>query len=292
MSSAAVLLVLMSTITHAYWNFLIKRSGGGSTFIGLSKVVEMVLFAPFFVWSLTRDGFAVMHAWPLLLGGAVLTLGNYVALGKAYDSGDLSVVYPVARGAILLFLPLLGYLVFGERISPVGWVAIVCVMSGIAVIRLPAFDGEAVAAFARRLMDPSIAFALMAALTTAGYTVWDKRAVQRLPAFAYFYGYSVLVALAYAAWLARAHSREVLRAEWRAHGWPIVQVGFLNTTSYLLVLQALRWGTSSYVIALRQLSIGMGVLMGWRLLGEDLALPKRVGVTLLVFGCALAAVAG
>ncbi len=61
--------------------------------------------------------------------------------------------------------------------------------------------------------------------------------------------------------------------------------------SYLLVLVALRAGTSSYVLAVRQLSIAIGVLLGWKLLGEDLAWPKRVGVSLLVAGCLLVALA-
>jgi len=68
-------------------------------------------------------------------------------------------------------------------------------------------------------------------------------------------------------------------------------VGFLNITSYLLVLVALRTGTSSYVIALRQLSIAFGVLLGWWLLREQVSAPKRVGVALIVVGCLVVGVA-
>lgn len=131
----------------------------------------------------------------------------------------------------------------------------------------------------------------LAAFFTALYTVWDKRAVQTLPAFAYFYSYTVVIAAAYALFLRTRHSMPTLRAEWRTHRWAIVQVGAFNMLSYLLVLIALRSGTSSYVLALRQLSIGVGVLLGWRLLGEDLALPRRVGVSLLFGGCLLVAFA-
>ncbi|MES2176373.1 MAG: EamA family transporter [Gemmatimonadota bacterium] len=291
MELTAVLLVLASTATHAYWNFLIKRSGGGSTFIGLSKVAEVFLFAPvFIIWysPVFRD---VLHAWPLIAIGAFLTLTNYVALGRAYETGDLSVVYPVARGGTLIFLPTFGFLVFGERLSFIGWVAIACIVAGIVTIRLPAFDLASVRRLGRMLWHPSIAYALLAALSTASYTVWDKRSVQILPAFAYFYSYSVIVGVLYAAFLRTRHTMPALRAEWRIHGWPIVQVGFFNTTSYWLVLIALKSGTSSYVLALRQLSIGIGVLLGWKLLGEDLAPPKQVGVGLLVAGCLLVALA-
>ena len=48
MTFTAALLVILSATTHAYWNFLLKRSGGTQLFVGLSKVGEVVMFAPFF----------------------------------------------------------------------------------------------------------------------------------------------------------------------------------------------------------------------------------------------------
>ena len=291
MQLTSVLLVLASTATHAYWNFLIKRGGGGSTFIGLSKVAEVVLFAPVFIIGFLPHVGALGSAWMLILVGAVLTLANYGALARAYAIGDLSVVYPVARGGTLLFLPLLGFLAFGERVSPVGWIALLCVVLGVISIRLPAFTWRAFTALAGMLWHPSVVFALLAALATAAYTVWDKRSIQVLPAFAYFYSYTVLVGLVYGVLLRTRHSRVALTAEWHRHRWAIVQVAFFNTLSYWLVLIALRSGNSSYVMALRQLSIGIGVLLGWRLLGETLAPPKLVGVGLLVAGCLLVALA-
>jgi drug/metabolite transporter (DMT)-like permease len=78
---------------------------------------------------------------------------------------------------------------------------------------------------------------------------------------------------------------------WSAHRSSIVQVGIFNTVTYLLVLFALRSGTSSYVIALRQLSIVWGALLGYFVLGESLSAPKRVGLATLVGGCVLVAFA-
>ena len=284
-------LVFASTATHAYWNFLVKRSGAGPMFIGLSKVLEVAAFAPLFVvWALPGVG-VFADAWPLVIVGACLTLANYVALSRAYDTGDLSVVYPISRGATLLFLPLFGFLVFGERVSGFGWLALACIVIGILVLQLPALSRDAVAALGPMLRSPSTAFALAAALAAASYTIWDKRAVQRLPAFTYFYAYTALVAVAYAAFLVRRFGKPALRAELRMQWWPMLQVGVFNSVTYLLVLVALRDGTSSYIIALRQLSIAFGVLLGWRVLGESLGPPKRLGVALLVTGCVLIALA-
>src|SRR5688572_30297459 len=110
-------LVGVSTLSHAYWNFVFKRSGGGAAFVGLSKVVEVVVFAPVFIASLLAEREPIAGATLLVIVGAALVLANYVALARAYSLSDLSLAYPVSRGAALLFLPVLGFLVFDERLS-------------------------------------------------------------------------------------------------------------------------------------------------------------------------------
>jgi drug/metabolite transporter (DMT)-like permease len=284
-------IVVASTVTHAYWNFLIKRSGGGQIFVGISKVLEALVFAPFFIVALLVSDVSLGNAWPLIVVGAGLTLANYLALGRAYEVGDMSVVYPVARGATLLFLPTLGFLAFGERLSTLGWLAVASITAGIVVLQLPALSRIAAAAIVSKLFTPSVGYALAAALAAAGYAVWDKRAVQSLPPFVYFYAYSALVAAAYALFLERSYPRDALRAEWRAHRWPMLQVAVLNTVTYVLVLFALRSGTSTYVVAVRQLSIAVGAVLAWRLLGETFGAPRRLGVALVVAGCILVATA-
>jgi uncharacterized membrane protein len=132
--------------------------------------------------------------------------------------------------------------------------------------------------------EPGYDVALLAAFAAACYTLWDKHAVQRVPAFAYIYLYTAITAIAYGAFIWRRYPRAEVAEQWRVHRWPILQVGFFNITSYLLVLVALRTGTSSYVIALRQLSIAFGVLLGWWLLRSRYRC-QRVGVALIVTGC-------
>jgi uncharacterized membrane protein len=133
-------------------------------------------------------------------------------------------------------------------------------------------------------------FALLAAAAAAGYTIWDKHAVNIFLPFTYFYGYTVIVALAYGVYLLRRHGASALRSKLAVHAWPIAQVGFLNTVTYVLVLVALRDGVSSYVVAIRQLSIAFGALLGWRLLGEQFGAPRRLGVALIVLGTILVAI--
>ena len=185
----------------------------------------------------------------------------------------------------MLFLPLLAYLTVGERVSVGGIIAMVVIVGGIVALQLRALEWKALASLGAQIRSPATMFALLAALAAACYTIWDKRAVQRVPAFVYMYLYTTITAIAYGAFIWRRHSRAQIAAEWATNRWSILQVGFFNITSYLLVLLALRTGTSSYVIALRQLSIAGGVALGAIFLREEVSWPKRVGVSLIVAGC-------
>ena len=290
MTAAIYGIVLFSTVLHAYWNFLLKRDRGGAAFVGLSKVAEVVVFAPVFVWTMVVNP-PSMQAAPILIAvGAALVLVNYAALARAYALTDLSFAYPVSRAGALLFLPPLAFLVFGERLSLAGIVAMTLIIIGMVVMQLPRLSWDALTSVASKFADAGAIFALVAALAAATYTVWDKRAINQLPAFVYFYAYTAIVAAAYLAFLLRRSTVAELREEWQAKRWSIVQVGVFNTLTYLIVLFALRVGTSSYVIAVRQLSIVWGVLLGRWLLGEEVATSRRVGVGLLIAGCALVAV--
>jgi drug/metabolite transporter (DMT)-like permease len=291
MTVTALLLVVLSAATHAYWNFLLKRSGGTQLFVGLSKVGEVVMFAPLFLVLVAPTIADQQGLLWLAVVGAAFVLVNYVCLAWAYSHGDLSFVYPLARGSILLFLPVLAYLTVGERVSPLGAVALGVIVCGIVTLQLPTLEWRSLASLGPRLRSPATTFALLAAFAAACYTIWDKRAVQRVSAFAYIYVYTAMTALAYAAFIWRRYPRADVADTWRRHRGAILQVGFLNITSYLLVLVALRTGTSSYVIALRQLSIAVGVMLGAVLLREHISTPKRVGVALIVVGCVVVGMA-
>jgi drug/metabolite transporter (DMT)-like permease len=285
MTATAALLVVLSAVTHAYWNFLLKRSGGSQLFVGLSKLGEVVMFAPVFLVLVAPNVARYDGLLFLATVGAAFVLVNYVCLAWAYSHGDLSFVYPVARGGILLFLPVLAYVTVGERVSVLGAGALAMIVCGIVALQLPALEWRALASLGSQLRSPATTFALLAALGAACYTIWDKRAVQRVPVFAYIYLYTAITAIAYGAFIWRRYPRVHVAAEWRRHRGAILQVGFLNITSYLLVLFALRTGTSSYVLGLRQLSIAVGVALGAIVLREHVSRPKLLGVALIVAGC-------
>ena len=290
-TAVAFLLVLISAATHAYWNFLLKRAGGTRAFIALAKTCEAIVFLPVFVviaWQLPPGTLAAVA--PFALVATVLVLASYATLGAAYQLGDLSFAYPVARGAALVFLPPLGWFAFNERIGPIGLFAVGLIVIGVLAMQLPELTGLGLRALGGRLRGAPTAVALLMALILAVSTLWDKYSIRSVPLFTYFYAYTAATALCYLAWSLRGDGAPALRVAWTSHRSSVIAVGVLNTVSYGLALAALRTGGSTYVIGLRQLSIVGGVWLGASVLGERVDAPRRLGVALLMMGCGLMAV--
>jgi len=270
----AIAAVLASTVSHAWWNYQAKRAGASHSFFGVAKWVEVVVYLPVFVVL------AVDYTWPsetplYLLGAGVLVGANYYALSAAYARLDLAIAYPVSRTSTL-FLPFIAYVFLGETIDWVGALALGLVTIGLIVsselTRRSLAGGTAT----------GLLFALLGALTLAGYTVWDKFVVETLDPFLYLYGYNALIALGYAPVLWRRADEAI--GQWRNQRGAVVQVAVLNTATYLLVLYALTLAKASYVGALRQLSLVAGLGFGVWLLRERLTARRLVGVALLVGG--------
>jgi drug/metabolite transporter (DMT)-like permease len=291
MRTVPYILVLVSAFTHAYWNFILKRVHATQVFIGLTKVAEVLLFSVPFIYFISRDEIPLLLYWPLYVVGALLVICAYIFLGRAYKTGDLSAVYPISRAGALLFLPGLAYLFIGERIDAIGLAAILLIILGLFSIQLPSFKPREVRLVLAGFKSPATVQAMLAAFTVACYTLWDKHSISYLPPFIYFYAYTAIAGITYAAFILITSRAEIVKREWANHKYSILQVGFLNTFSYMLVLLALKSVKASYVIALRQLSIAFGVFLGWKLLREFFPFPKKVGVALLLAGCFLISLA-
>ena len=281
--------VILSAALHAIWNFLLRRAGGDNTVVALSKVAEAFLLFPLavLVWRSSGTVPAAGYVAAVIVA-AILALANYAALTAAYRRADLSLVYPVARGGVFLFLPVLGFLVFDERLGAPGWLALAMIVTGIILLPLARLDRVALGELGRHGRERFMAFALMAAAATAAYTIWDKYAVGRFDMVLYFYGYTLLLGIWFAVALVRTPPEHV-REQWRRHPVSIVMIGLLNSAAYLLVLVALRDGMSTQVLAVRQLSIPIGVLLGWQMLKEPLTPGRAMGAALITGGCILAA---
>jgi drug/metabolite transporter (DMT)-like permease len=236
-------------------------------------------------WALTAGD------WPGVIGGAVIRAAYFATLAAAYARGDLSLVYPLARGTAPLLVPPLAVLFLGERPAPVGWAGIATIGLGLYVLHFPGFDRAHWDAPLRALRSPHAGWALFTGGLTTTYSLVDSWNMRRgVPPLLYAYLTIPVAALLLTPVLARKPA--LLIEERRTGGWAILVVGLLMTGGHLLVLLALRLAPVSYVAPARELSIVVGTVLGLVQLREPAPGPRLTGAGLIVVGVLLLTLAG
>jgi drug/metabolite transporter (DMT)-like permease len=228
--------------------------------------------------------------WGFIAGTMALHVAYFFLLSLAYRSGDLSLVYPVARGTGIALVPLVAVLALGERVSPAGAAAIATVVLGVLLVHLRGLRPSSPARLVCRLREPGLRYALCTGLVIATYSVWDARGVTLVAPPVYNYFVFLAQALA-AAPVALGRGRAVLAHEWRCRRAAIVAAALLSPLAYLLVLLALTFSRVSYIAPARELGIVIGTLLGTLALHESYGRFRVAGSLLIVagvFGLALA----
>ncbi|MBI1958690.1 MAG: EamA family transporter [Candidatus Rokubacteria bacterium] len=287
MPASALALVLAAALFHAGWNALTKRARDQLAFLWSSLSLATVLLAPFGIAYLPDAGVPAA-ALPYLVTTSVVHAAYFFALGKAYATGELSLVYPIARGLGVALVPVGALLVLEERLSPLGAAGIALVVLGIVTITAgPAAAGGA--ARVRRHLGAGAGWALVTGVTIASYSLVDKAGVARLHPVPYLAVMGVAMSLLLAVpVLAR---RGALRREWQLNWRTILIASTMNLTSYLLVLFAFTLSKAGYVVASREISIVLSVLIGRLWLGERQLGRRLVGAAVVVVGVICVALA-
>ena len=270
MNLLALALVLLSAFLHASWNLLAKRVASGAAFVWLLTALSAVVFAPFALYLIWRDppqlGFAEIG---FICFSAVLHVGYMLSLQRGYRSGDLSLVYPLARGTGPALAVVGAVLLFGERPTAVALVGVALVVSGALVLA----GGERLF---RSVPARAAGYGLLTGLFIASYTLADAFAVTRLelhPLVFLWLAELVRVALLTPTALRRSPEVEHL---WSNARREVLAVAVLSPLAYLLVLLAFRLAPVSYVAPAREISILIGAALGAGFLREG-QLGRRLG---------------
>jgi len=285
MPIAALLLLLSAATMHATWNFFAKGARNDVALSFASASCASIAYLPIVVAVIIieRPPFG-WQTLGFLAVSSMLQVAYFFMLGQGYKRGDLSLVYPLARGTGPTLAVIGAIILFGERPSPLAIVGTALVVSGIIVMSWSSeLRGGGI--------GTAVAFALATGTITATYTLWDKQGIERLTPLLYGYGIEVGRALLTAPFvLATAASRQRLRATLHDQRRPILAIGLLSPGAYMMVLAALSLAPVSYVAPARELSILIGALLGLRLLGESHPVRRMTGATGIVLGIVALAV--
>lgn len=255
-----------------------------------------VFFTPLLVWDSQWHQLS-SHFWLLLVLSGIFQSVYMAGLAWAYARGEVSVLYPLARALPVLFVPLVGWLIWQRwvlsDIDLLGMIIIAFAGLLLPLVRLSAFNWSI-------YITPALGFMLMAAIGTVGYSITDKIAVdlmltQDISAMTSGMQYMVLQA-----WMAvicmfpvvmlipseRIALQKIMKG--KARLWILAGIMVLSTYGLILVAMAYTEDVS-YLVALRQVSIPIGALLGVFYLKETLSSFRWLALTLMMTGLILVA---
>jgi drug/metabolite transporter (DMT)-like permease len=277
-SPTALALIASAAIAHASWNFFAKQARGGLPFVWLAGLCAATLYAlPAAIQLAVGERTISTAGIAFMFGSGCLHSAYFTTLQRGYAEGDLSVVYPLARGTGPALSVLAAVVILGERPGPLALVGAAIIV--VAVISL-AFAGHATPS------RGAIVFALLTGTTIAAYTLWDAHAVTTLgiPAMPYFTVGLVCQTLGLTPGALRR--RASLRTVLTTHRREILVVAVLSPLAYVFVLQALTLAPVAVVAPVRESSIVVGALLSWLVLREPHPARRLLGSVVVLAGVA------
>lgn len=268
-----VFLVLLAAVLHASWNAVVKSSGDRFLSFTAIRATGTIVAAVAAVFVPVP----VSEAWPYLLAGVVVHNCYYVVLLQAYRFGDLSHVYPLARGVAPVTVAVLAYLFAGEAPNSGVVAGIGLVSAGIISLM---FTGPGIA---QGGLKP-VLLAVVTGLFIAGYTVVDGLGI-RLgeTALGYIVWLNIGDGIPFMAAAVALRPKQV--APFLKRHWPrSIGAGLMVVLAYGLVLYALSQGAMAHVSALRETSVLFAVVIGGVMLGEPLGWRRIAAAVVIVAG--------
>jgi drug/metabolite transporter (DMT)-like permease len=276
-------LLAVAAVLHALWNILLKGSedplATAARAMGWGLLVATPLAAA--TWWLNGRPAVPPQVWALAGASALAELLYFIFLSAAYRRGDLSTVYPVARGTAPLIAVAIGLVVLGERLQPVGYAGIALLIGGIWLVRRPTGSGSAVG------------FAVLTGIAIATYSAIDRVGVQAASPWLYGWAVWTFTFVLLQLWvrgsgLLRRQGSTPMASNGAAPGSAsglseptrAAVIGVALIGAWFLVLTALSLAPLAVVVPLRESAVVL--VTGWGVL----RMGEREGVRLRLAGAA------
>ena len=269
-TSIVFLLILFAALCHAGWSTIVKHHNSFSI-MGMTCIVEIIVFTPlvFFV------PFPPLEIWYFIIASVILHGFYRLGVIYSYKFGDLSFVYPIARGGSSLLIAILTLIILQEYISLLGFAGILTACIGIFLISYSKNHKFNLNAFI---------LALCTALLITIYTIVDGMGV-RLSENKFSYLFWLLLLNGVPLLLISIFSKEKLLSNLNtkiiSRGIP---AGILAILSYGIVVWSMQYLEIAYVSSIRETSIVLATLMGFFILNEKKARGRMLPAVLVVIG--------
>lgn len=289
----AISLALLAAFLHAGWSLLSKRLSGydAVSFVWLASLGSFLVYAPVVIWLTTGSGWHLsMVQAGFMAGSIVINLAYFVVMQFGYRLGDLSLVYPIARGTGPILSTLGGIFFLREVPTTVGIIGVFSVVAGVVALGLFGGPDGGARALPSRGYGSALGYALLSGAAIATYTLWDQHAVGPLAVSPLLLNWvddaGRVLLLGPVAHRRRAEVRRL----WSECRLLVVGSATLMPLPYLLFLFALRLAPANVVSPVREVSVLLVVLAGGKFLAEGRLRNRLLASAAILSGLALIAV--
>lgn len=276
MTLTVFVMVLAAALLHAVWNALVKVNGDRLVVVAVimsSQSLVCLGLLPF-------AGLPDPGAWPYILGSVALHNGYCLFLVMAYRYGDLSHVYPIARGSAPLIVAVMSAVLLGEILDRAATLAVILVTLGVMSLALTRG-----AAGIRE--SKAVLFALGTGLFIASYTVVDGMGARvNGSAHSYTFWLLALHGIPFAVFAACVRGPRLapqVRRVWKVG----LSAGLASLLAYWIVIWAMTEAPLALVSALRETSVVFAVLFGVLLLKERLDVVRLAAIAMTLAGAVM-----
>ncbi len=262
------LLILIAALSHAICHSILKKNKNPLGILGITSIFEIIIFTPF-VLSVP---FPTTYIWILIIISALLHGLYRLLVVYSYKYGDLSFVYPIARGSSSLLLALISVIYLSDKISILGFIAILIVCIGLFLI-----------SYSDRIKFNYTAFGLgfLTAIMITAYTLVDGIGVRHSPdPYTFLYWMLLLngTPALVVSFLFKDSGIRIINKNLIFTG---ILFGILAPLAYGIVVWCMQYLPIAYVSSLRESSIIFATLIGMIILKENTA-SKRIFPSLFI----------
>jgi uncharacterized membrane protein len=290
-----IALVAVSAVLHLAWNVRLKTAGDPLRAATIGMLAASVGIVPLGIAVWWYQGRVALPVEGIVLGLAsgVVEAAYFILLSAAYRRGDLSVVYPLARGTAPLLAVVIGVVVLGERLGVAGSIGVVMLLAGFLVLQRPwraiTLARSGAAGARKAAADSAILFALATGVMIATYTAIDRVGTRQIDPFPYAAILWATCSVVLVAWVWLVAGGDLLRYGPEAARRAAVG-GWLTLAAYLCILVALSVAPLSGVAPLRESATVFAAAWGSVRMGEASDRSeaiRRIGASVLIVGGAL-----
>lgn len=290
----SIFLVTVSAFFHAGWNLICKKDNHGAAYILAGNTLGALFFLPMVLLFPSVIADFSPQVWALLIVSGFFLALYMFGLAIAYCSSDMSVVYPTVRSLPVLLVTLILMLWRHEPFSAFYFAGSGLVISGLFIVhpRNPKTNGV----FPGKLFTASVGYALLSALGATFYALADEKAINILAGLESFsivstpmiymilHGGCASLWLSLFVWIKKSERKNV-RTIIRKNRKTALVMGIGMYAGYGLVLIAMVFAANvGYVIAFRQMSIPMGILLSGIILKEKITAMRLAGSLVILAG--------